>query len=251
LHNVESALHARCGGAEAGPAAAAHRLFAHAAERLERAWLPRFSGLLATSHEDAARIRRLSPGSAITVYPNAIPPVPQPAGSDEEAVVFSGNMEYHPNIGAVRFFRERIWPRLRIAWPRLVWRLVGRNPEAIRRYTGGDERIEVVGPVDDAVRELARSRVAVVPLLAGSGTRFKILEAWAAGVPVVSTALGAEGLGVSSGECAILADAPIAFAEAVSRLLSSPELRQRIGCAGRALFEREFTWDAAWKTLDF
>ena len=89
---------------------------------------------------------------------------------------------------------------LRERWPGLVWRLVGKNPEAVRRIHSGDPRIEVIGPVDDAVRELARARVAVVPLLAGSGTRLKILEAWAAGLPVVSTTIGAEGLPVHATE---------------------------------------------------
>src|SRR5205085_1784877 len=85
------------------------------------------------------------------------------------------------------FFRREVWPRLRARWPGLVWRLVGKNPDAVRRFTAGDSRIQVVGPVSDAVRELARARAAVVPLLTGSGTRLKILEAWAAGLPVMPT----------------------------------------------------------------
>jgi glycosyltransferase involved in cell wall biosynthesis len=105
--------------------------------------------------------------------------------------------------------------------------------------------------VDDAVLELARAKVAVVPLLAGSGTRLKILEAWAAGVPVVSTFLGAEGLPVRAGEHLLLADGAADFVEAVSRLLASKELRRKVGMAGRLLLEKEFTWETAWKSLDF
>ena len=105
-------------------------------------------------------------------------------------------------------------------------------------------------PYDDAVCELARSRVAVVPLLSGSGTRLKILEAWAAGLPVVSTTLGAEGLPVRDGETVLLADDAEAFAAAVTRLLTCTELRHRIGSAGRLLLEKEFTWETAWKKLD-
>jgi glycosyltransferase involved in cell wall biosynthesis len=179
-----------------------------------------------------------------------LPSAPQPAAGDEEAIVFSGNMEYHPNITAVRFFRREVWPQLRERWPLLVWRLVGKNPSAVRRYTTGDPRIEVTVPVDDAISELARSRVAVVPLLTGSGTRLKILEAWAAGLPVVSTALGVEGLPVRDGETALLADSAEAFAAAVTRLLTCKELRQEIGSAGRLLLEKEFTWETAWKKLD-
>jgi glycosyltransferase involved in cell wall biosynthesis len=177
--------------------------------------------------------------------------MPLPVAGDEEAIVFSGNMEYHPNHAAVRFFRREVWPRLRDRWPLLVWRLVGKNPAAVERFTVGDPRIEVAGPVVDAVCELARSRVAVVPLLTGSGTRLKILEAWAAGLPVVSTSVGAEGLPVRDGETALLADGAEAFAGAVTRLLTCKELRQRIGSAGRLLLEKEFTWETAWKKLDF
>ena len=250
LHNVESVLHARCAVTEGRAAAAAHRVFERASRELERAWLPRFSQVLATSQADAELVRAIAPRASVEVYPNALPPTPLPAPVDEEAIVFSGNLEYHPNIAAVRFFRRDVWPRLRDRWPRLLWRLVGQNPAAVKRYTAGDPRIEVAGPVLNAVRELARSRVAVVPLLTGSGTRLKILEAWAAGLPVVSTTIGAEGLPVRDGETALLADGGQAFAAAVTRLLACRELRQSLGSAGRLLLEKEFTWETAWKKLD-
>ena len=160
-------------------------------------------------------------------------------------------MEYHPNISAVRFFRREIWPLLRERWPALVWRLVGKNPGAVARYTAGDSRIQALGPVDDAVRELARAKLAVAPLLAGSGTRFKILEAWAAATAVVSTTLGAEGLAARDGEHLLLADSAPAFAEAVSRLLARPQDRQGLGMAGRLLLEKRYTWEVAWRTIDF
>jgi glycosyltransferase involved in cell wall biosynthesis len=251
LVDVESVLHGRCAAVEGPAIAAAHRVFQGASRELERLWLPRFSLVLATSQADASLALEIAPQARIAVYPNALPPTPLPAAGDEEAIVFSGNMEYHPNVTAVRFFRREIWPRLRDRWPLLVWRLVGKNPAAVERYTAGDPRIEVTGPVVDAVCELARSRVAVVPLLTGSGTRLKILEAWAAGLPVVSTTIGAEGLPVRDGETALLADGAEAFAGAVTRLLTCMELRQKIGCAGRLLLEKEFTWETAWKKLDF
>jgi len=251
LHNIESVLHQRCAEVEGGATAWAHRVFHRASLKLERTWLPRFSEVLATSECDAERARAIAPGARVRVYPNALPLAPLPPRADEDAIVFSGNMEYHPNISAVRFFRREVWPRLRERWPGLVWRLIGKNPDAVRRFTSGDARIQAQGPVDDAIRELARAKVAVVPLLAGSGTRLKILEAWAAGLPVVSTTLGAEGLGARDDESLLLADGGPAFAEAVSRLLACPDLRQKLGMAGRLLLEQEFTWETAWKKLDF
>jgi glycosyltransferase involved in cell wall biosynthesis len=250
LHNVESVLHARCAATEGRASATAHRVFQGVSEELERTWLPRFSLVLAPSQTDAELARAIAPRATVAVYPNALPPMPRPPAGDQESIVFSGNMEYHPNRSAVRFFRLEIWPRLRDRWPQLVWRLVGKNPAAVQRFTRGDSRIEVVGPIPDAVFELARSRVAVVPLLSGSGTRLKILEAWAAGVPVVSTTLGAEGLPVGDGENILVADSAESFAGAVTRLLACTELRHKIGDAGRLLQEKEFTWDTAWKKLD-
>ena len=236
---------------EGSATAFAHRVFRRASLDLERIWLPRFSQLLAVSESDAELARAIAPGARITVYPNAIPLAPAPPRNHEEVIVFSGNMEYHPNRSAVRFFRREVWPRLREQWPRLIWRLVGKNPQAVCQFTSGDPRIEVQGQVDDAIRELARARAAVVPLLAGSGTRLKILEAWAAGLPVVSTTLGAEGLGARDGEHLLLADGAAAFSAAVSRLLACSDLRENLGAAGRLLLEREFTWEKAWKKLDF
>ncbi|SPF44633.1 Glycosyl transferase, group 1 [Candidatus Sulfopaludibacter sp. SbA4] len=251
LHNIESLLHQRCAQVEGNATAFAHQVFRRASLDLERTWLPRFSQLLAVSESDAELAAALAPGARITIYPNAIPLAPLPPQSDEEAIVFSGNMEYHPNQSAVRFFRREVWPSLREQWPRLTWRLVGKNPEAVRQFTSGDPRIAVQGQVEDAVAELARARVAVVPLLAGSGTRLKILEAWAAGLPVVSTTLGAEGLTACDGEHLLLADGAARFAGAVSRLLACSDLRRKLGAAGRLLLENEFTWEKAWKKLDF
>jgi glycosyltransferase involved in cell wall biosynthesis len=104
--------------------------------------------------------------------------------------------------------------------------------------------------VDDAITELARGKVAVAPLLAGSGTRLKIMEAWAAARAVVSTSLGAEGLESRHGENILLADDPADFADAVSKLLESAELRTRIATAGRVLYEGNYTWESAWGKLN-
>jgi len=251
LHNIESVLHARCAQAEGGAQAFAHRAFEKICRKLEEEWLPRFTYLLAASEDDAALLRDISPGSKVVIYPNALPFMPAPPRCEEDVVVFSGNLEYHPNIQAVRYFSSEIWPGLRARWPGLVWRLVGKHPAAVAKIVSGDDRIQLTGAVADAVPELARAKVALVPLLAGSGTRVKILESWAAGVPVVSTPLGAEGLGARDGEHLLLAGDASSFQEAVSSLLANPALREQIGGAGRYLFERKFTWEAAWSGMPF
>ena len=249
LFDIESVWHERCARVERGAVRFAHGVFARASAELERKWFPCFSEILTTSPEDARQVLALTPEARTTVYPNAIPQRPVPNAKKDDAIVFAGNLEYHPNISAVRFFRQEVWPILRERWPALVWRLVGKNPQAVAAWTGGDPRIQLSGPVEDAVAEMARARIAVVPVLAGSGTRLKILEAWAAELPVVSTPLGAEGLPVEDGRHLLLAETAVKFAEAVTRLLESETLRADLGRAGRCLLEKQFTWEKAWENL--
>jgi glycosyltransferase involved in cell wall biosynthesis len=249
LHNIESQWHRSLAAAEGPARAAILNRFASVSAALERKWLPKFDSLLVTSSEDAQLVQRISQNAIPTIYPNALPWIPPPVRRKRCEIAFSGNLEYAPNVAAVRFFREQIWPVLRSQHD-VTWRIIGKNPEAIRGMIRGDPRIEVTGAVDDAVRELAAAQVAVAPLLAGSGTRVKIVEAWAAGTPVVSTTIGAQGLAYCENEHLLLADNAERFAAAVSKLLDSPRERTRIANAGRRLFEDRYSWPQAWKALD-
>jgi glycosyltransferase involved in cell wall biosynthesis len=245
LHNVESELAATHARAAGGLESLLHRRFADAYRKLEREWIPKFDLVLTASEQDRARIDHPN----VVVYPNALPFLEVPSVAEENCVVFSGNLEYHPNVEAVRWFASAIWPRLREKNEGLTWNLVGRNPQVVASIVKEDPRIKVIGAVADAVAAIATARVVVVPLLSGSGTRFKILEAWAARRPVVSTAIGAEGLDAADGKHLLLADDPAAFTGAVQRLLDDPVRRQSIGEAGRALYLERYTWPLAWKKL--
>jgi glycosyltransferase involved in cell wall biosynthesis len=248
LHNTESWLARTVAASARWPEAALHRRFGSRYERLEREWLPRFDAVLATSEAEAARVRVL--GGRVVVYPNTIAFRPVPALPREEAVMFTGNLEYHPNIAAVRWFAREIWPAIRARRPGAEWHVVGKNPSAVARELRGVDGAVLVGPVVDAIDELARAKVAVVPLLSGSGTRLKILEAWCAGTAVVSTRLGAEGLDADAGRDYIAADSPGEFASAVLRLLENSREREGVGACGRAVFERRYTTERGWGMLD-
>jgi glycosyltransferase involved in cell wall biosynthesis len=245
LHNVESELAATHARAASGLESILHRRFADAYRKLEREWIPKFDLVLTTSNEDRGRIGH----PKTVVYPNALPVLAAPSVAEENCIVFSGNLEYHPNIEAVRWFASAIWPRLRDHHDGLTWNLVGRNPEAIRALVKGDPRVRVIGPVEDAIAAIGAARVVVVPLLSGSGTRFKILEAWAAERAVVSTPIGAEGLEAQDGEHLLIAGDPAAFAAAVQDLLSDPARRRALASAGRALYLDRYTWPVAWSKL--
>jgi glycosyltransferase involved in cell wall biosynthesis len=243
LHNVESELTRNYARAASGLDAIAGAHFADAYGRLERRWFPEFDLILVASEEDRRRVDH----PAVHVFPNALPEVELPRVNEGDCIVFSGNLEYHPNVQAVRWFYSEIWPRAREA---VKWRLIGRNPEAVAGIVAGDSRIELTGPVDDAIAAIAEAKICIVPLLSGSGTRFKILEAWAASRAVVSTSLGAEGLGALSGEHLLIADNSAEFANAILRLLGDADLRCKLGDAGRAWYLDHFTWTAAWEALE-
>lgn len=247
LHNVESALHRRYGQVEGGAMRWAHGRFAGSYEALESLWLPRFDLVLAPSEADAA----LLPAVRAAVYPNTIPahPAPPPYVARLPLVAFSGNLEYHPNVQAVRWFARDIWPLIRRARPEAEWLLVGKNEQAVRPMLAGLRGVRCTGMVEDAMAELAHAAVAVVPLLSGSGTRLKILEAWAAGTPVVSTPLGAEGLGEAESLPLALASSPREFASAVLRLLDSPQQAAMLAAQGRQRYEDSFTWESAGRVL--
>jgi glycosyltransferase involved in cell wall biosynthesis len=230
-----------------------------ASRKLESALIPRYTEVLTASEEDARTVRAIAPGAKVKVYPNSIPWVGLPQSAEKPRVVFSGNFEYHPNIDAVAFLVSEIWPRIRKetrkARPDLRLRLVGRGDSFIRDILprGGveDTGIEVTGAVEDARAEIAQAQVVVAPVRTGSGTRIKILEAWAAARPVVSTPLGAEGLGAKDGVNIVLEADAEKFAGRVVSLLSDAQMRQRLGAEGRRMFENHYTWEAAWNTLDF
>jgi polysaccharide biosynthesis protein PslH len=246
LHNIESELAQTHARAAPWPESWATARFAEAYRRLEREWLQRFDAVLVASEEDRSRIRH----GRVRVYPNALPTMAAPVVREENCIVFSGNLEYHPNIEAVRWFHQKIWPRLRECDPSLEWRLIGRNPQAVERLVRGDSRIRFTGSVENAVDQIARAKLCVVPLLSGSGTRFKILEAWAAGRAVVSTTLGAEGLQARDGRQLAIADTPDKFGESIALLLGDAGMRRSLGEAGRALYLEKFTWEAAWRNLE-
>jgi polysaccharide biosynthesis protein PslH len=252
LHNVESAWHASMAGIESAPKAAMLRCFARACERMERSLLPRFDALLATSEADAARVRRLAPHARVAVYPNAIPETPLPSGasSSAPALIFSGNLEYRPNQHGLRFFLSKVWPELHARLPEWEFRVAGKNGHAVRRLLADRPGVGHYEIGADPVGTLAQAAIAVVPLFAASGTRLKIIEAWAAGIPVVSTPLGAEGLPARDGVNIVIATDGRAFTSAIVRLAADSALRQRVGAAGRATFERSFTWTEAWRALD-
>ena len=135
-------------------------------------------------------------------------------------------------------------PLVRERLPGFGVKIVGHSPVPAVRELGDIDGVEVTGAVEDTRPYLRGALVVVVPLRAGSGTRLKVLEAFAMGRPVVSTTLGAEGIDAADGEHLRLADDPRGFADRVVELAGSPEERARLAAAGRRLAEERYGWDA-------
>jgi polysaccharide biosynthesis protein PslH len=164
-------------------------------------------------------------------------------------VVFVGSMDYHANVDAVTHFAREVWPRLRERLPGLVFSIVGRAPAPEVRALAAQPGVEVTGTVADVRPYYRDALAAIIPLRVGGGSRLKILEAMAAGVPVVSTRLGAEGIDVREGVDIILAESADEFCDAVARLAASVEARREIVVAGRALVRARYDWSSVGASL--
>ena len=250
LHNLESVLNTRCADAGSGLVAAGQRRFAALSRTLESELMPRYSLVLTASESDAEQAAAIAPQAKFAVYPNALPIREPPPVAEEPALVFSANFEYHPNIDAAEFLISGIWPLICNEHPELRLKLVGRGDGFIRHLFPKNVRIDTTGAIEDTFPEIAKAQIVLAPLRAGSGTRIKILEAWAAARAVVATPLAAEGLAVQEGTNIMLASSAADFAKAVSNLLKDPRGRQRLGAAGRQTFQCRYTWDRAWHALD-
>ena len=175
--------------------------------------------------------------ASAAVVPNGYPapgapsPAEPPAAAATTTAVFVGSFHYLPNLDAARWMAKAIAPELRRLDPSATLRLVGDGPPEMSRLARVDG-VSWTGAVADTGPELRGASVALVPLRAGSGTRVKILEAWAHGVPVVSTPLGAEGLDAHDGEDLLLAAGAPALAAAVHALRDDDALRRRLVEAG-------------------
>ncbi len=167
----------------------------------------------------------------------------RPHGREPMTMLFVGSFRHEPNRVAVEWFVREVLPLVLQRQPRARLVLVGSDSPAAHTFADFAGAIEMVGFVEDVRDPLARYSLFVCPILSGSGVRVKLLEAFAAGIPVVSTAVGAEGLARKDGQFCALADRPREFADRVVELLENP--KEAAALASRARAEVEANWDMA------
>lgn len=244
VHNVEHLLLQRVARTSPSGTKRAFNLLEYRRVRsLERRAWRAATLCVATSADDAARVEALS-GVPALVVPNGVDTgfydrIERCATTPR--IVFTGAMRHAPNADGARWYLDRVHPLVQQQIPEIEFAIVGADPpsDLLARRTAG---IDVTGHVTDVRPWLARASVAIVPLRAGGGTRLKILEALAAGVPVVSTSIGAEGLDLQPESDILLADTPEAFAAEIVRLLRLPDLAGRLAERGRTTARERFDW---------
>jgi polysaccharide biosynthesis protein PslH len=159
-------------------------------------------------------------------------------------LLFCGSLDYHPNSNGLSWFIRSIWPLILDRHPNARLLVVGRGspPESLSISLESDPRVDLIGQVDDVVPYYRQSVISIVPLCMGSGTRLKVLEAMALGTPVVSTAIGAEGINCIPDTHLLIAEDSHSFAEAVFRLIDEPAFRFSLAGMARALVEEQYDW---------
>jgi glycosyltransferase involved in cell wall biosynthesis len=247
-HNVDTLIWQRYTETETNPLA---RWYIHGQwrkwHRFERRAFAAVERVVAVSAEDAALIRTQFGIERVDVVDNGIDTSYYEgvqAKPEPNTVLFLGSLEWRPNLDAVRLLLDAALPAVRARHPAARLVIVGRNaPSWLAQRVHGLEGVELHSNVPDVRQFLAQSAVMAVPLRIGGGSRLKILEALACGLPVVSTRVGAEGLCLRDGEHLTLADEPEAMAAALVDCLRRPaEARRRAACGRRLVLDR-YDWD--------
>lgn len=277
-HNIDSELMQRYSEQAKGAGRKFYaRLTAHRMGGFERNIMQTYDGHVAVSERDAAQLRELAPQARLTVIENGVDVEyyadeklahahrvwrtsgdehgasderqANDAATDEASfkrrrIVFVGSMDYHANVDAVVHFAQATWPEMLRRRTDLIFTIVGRNPAPEVKRLAEQQGIEVTGTVAD-VRPFYREAVAqIVPLRVGGGSRLKILEAMAAGVPVISTTLGAEGLHVADNVNIVLADETDAMCRALDTIMDDATYRLEMIEAARDLVGKQYDWSA-------
>ena len=234
-------------------------------------------GVVTVSAADAAALQAIVPDLDVTVvsngidlehysvydkanpaadasHPNAAASSPRPGTPIPQTIVFTGKMDYRPNVDAVLWFADEVLPLIQARLGQVQFQIVGMNPHPRLDDLRRNPAILMTGAVPDTRPYIGEAGVYVIPMRVGGGTRFKALEAMAAGRPIVSTSLGVEGIPVTHGRELLLADTARAFADAVSLLLtaSSDTAPQRavMGQQARRFVEERYGWSQIVPTLD-
>jgi glycosyltransferase involved in cell wall biosynthesis len=214
----------------------------------------KFQKTIVVSEVDKIILQALKPGLDISVVPNGIDTTvchPSKTGKQREKnILIVGAMDYEPNVDAAMYFYREIFPAMIKRMPECTLTVVGRNPPDDILRLNADPKVMVEANVEDVGRYYEKALVSAVALRSGGGTRLKIIESMAFGVPVVSTTIGCEGLETKNGRDIIIADTPTDFANSLLEIMSSPTRWSTISGNARTLVEEKYDWDHIARSLE-
>ncbi len=218
----------------------------------EAKYAERFDCSITVSHLEAKRLLDSNPALQVSVIENGVDAARYEFSGQSQpsdTILFVGTMGYPPNFDAALYFCTEIFPKILNRRPDAKFVVVGQGPYDVLQKLRDFPNVEVTGWVQDVVPFYRQAGVVVVPLRSGGGTRLKILEAMALGVPVVSTSFGCEGLELANRQHLLVEDASVKFADSVLRLLQDNRLAEKIRRQARQCVEERYDWNIIGRKL--
>ena len=247
-HNIDSELMARYSSEAGGlPKKLIARRTTSLLHKLEARIMTLCDAHTVVSDVDKQKLLKHNPSANVTVIPNGVDSsvfsTSSGGTSRGTSLLFVGSMDYHANADSVLWFAQNVWPEISHKFPFLNFKIVGRSPGPRIQLLASD-KIHVTGTVDDVRPYYTDALAVIVPLRVGGGTRLKILEAMAMGVPVISTSLGAEGVAAENGREILIADSTAEMLNALEKITNDVQFREDLAARARELVARCYDWSS-------
>jgi glycosyltransferase involved in cell wall biosynthesis len=214
----------------------------------EKKFAGMFDEITLVSPVDAAVMRRICPAATVSVVPNGVDSdhfKPSASKSSEPILIFTGVMDYEPNVTAMNYFCSSVFPMIKKEIPDARLLIVGRDPTPeVRHFEESVPGVTVTGFVDDIRDYFDESLIYVAPIKSGAGIKNKILEAWAMEKPVVATSMCCDGIDVAPGQDVLVADSAVEFAKSVINLLRDENLRRKLATNARKKVVDKYSWES-------
>jgi sugar transferase (PEP-CTERM/EpsH1 system associated) len=230
-----------------------YRLEGQRLRTLEKSIARRANAVTLVSQAEAEIYRSFCPNDKTLAVPNGVDldyfqPQSEPPANNR--CIFVGALDYPPNIDAMQWFCQDVWPGVRTALPDATLAIVGRNPNSALRQLGNIPGVEVVGSVPDVRPHMAAASVAIAPLRIARGIQNKVLEALAMGMPTIVSPAALEGLALEPGRHVLQAQSADQWVSAISRICGDRAAAAKLGAAGRCFVESAHSWTACLRLLD-
>ena len=206
------------------------------------------------SEDDKVMLKKISPPSRFEVVENGVDVDYFKQKNDHDntnRLIFAGRMDQYSNVDAIMQFCRNVWPLVKEKFPEMRFSIIGSNPpQKLLDLARNDEGIEVLGYVDDVRPHFAGATISICPIRDGGGTRLKILDAMAMGMPIISTTIGCEGIDVTPGKDVLIANKPEEYVHSIGKLINDDMLRKNLSNQSRIKIENKYSWDIIGEKLN-